>query len=108
MIVPELPTNIRMRLGASTNRHWVEDDFQKAMEYCAVSLSNSHLLSETQFEKPEGLEHICRILETGIQRRFEFPVVMSWALEEGISVFYIDVFFEIPNAPFSHAHGALH
>lgn len=104
----DLPTNIQIKLGESTRRYLAEEDFQAAIKFAAVSLRNSYIFNENQFEREDGLENVCRVMEASLQNKFEFPIVMYWRLENGKAIFYFDVFFENPNAPFSHSQGVLH
>lgn len=108
MDIPELPENIELLIGMSAFRYEDDSEFQDAMRFCAKSISSSHLLNQTQFEKPDSLEQFCWILESSVQAKFEYGIVINWRLENGKTIFYVDVFYEAPNAPFSHKQGAVH
>lgn len=103
-----LPDGISLLVGLSAKRHYDEPEFQEALHFCVASISNSHMFNDTQFSRPDGLENICQVLETSLQNKFEYPIVLTWRLEADEAHFYLDVFFEQPNAPFSHSQGALH
>lgn len=108
MIIPALPDTIELKIGASALRHEKDADFQAAMNHCAASISSSYALNMSQFEMPESIETFCSILERSIQGKYEHAVVLNWNLENGKTIFYVDVFYEAPNAPFSHKQGAVH
>ncbi len=104
----ELPHALNLRLGWSTKRYTGDEDFHKAVQYITNSVRASHQLNESQFDKEDGMEHICGTVERAVQKTFDLPIVLWWSREVGKTVIHIDVFFECPNAPFSHLEGARH
>lgn len=108
MDILELPENIEMLLGISAFRYEDDKEFESALRFCAKSITASHLMNVTQFERPESIEQFCWILESAVQAKFEYGIVLNWRLENGKTIFFVDVFYEAPNAPFSHKQGAVH